>query len=304
MSFQIHRDDGRSISNGDRGVRFKIQQKVGLVLGICALASVGACDRNGSKQAAKLVIEPPLAAEPMTLRAAFTYGGKSYNIPLESVRGSDTKLQPVAIALPGCAFAVWERDAPSEAIMISVDEDPTLIDRPTVEEACLAHDGKALENALSAQLDFMASRLSRLRIADPTRTVVLAFGDAAPVAAAHRLPVRGKILVGDPCLVPWRTTDFDTATPTILLRGAPSGIGWSRPAENPKFQNRESLAKTELDPSRAIAGMVEHCPALPRPVFPANVSVTDWSGEVSTLKRPSGMLEAQKAAFRRYVGDS
>jgi hypothetical protein len=278
------------------------RSKLGVILGIGTLAALGACDRDSSKRAASLAIGRPLAAAPMELRVAFTYDRKNYNGPADSVRVSGAVRQPVAIALPGCGFGVWGADAPHGTLMISVDEDPDLLDRPTVMEACLAGDGKALEAALSDDLDFMISRLARLDIADTDRVVIVASGDAVPVVATRRVQVRGKILIGDPCLVPWRRADIDTTVPTTLLRGDPFGLGWTS-IEQPSLSPGR-MAKTEAHPRGAIAGMTRPCPALRRPQLPANVTVSIWPGEIETARRPGGMLEAERDAFRTYVEGS
>lgn len=241
---------------------------------------------------------------PMVLRASFYDArGGHYSMPAVRIRLiAPWRPEPVAITAPGCGFAVRDKDVPKGTVILSVDENPDHLRRASLMEACIAHDPRKVAAAVRSQLKFMTANLGLIEIADPNRAVIFATGEAAPVAATLSLPVRGRILVGDPCLVSWSSTPALAPAPTTWLRADPVGVQWAsiyegpaRPAHSPApARSRKMDGNVKLAP----------CRAQPRPDPAKGVDVRDYRGDVETYERPAGMIEAQRAAFARYVAQA
>lgn len=136
--------------------------------------------------------EPQIASggAPLTLRVAYTDGGRNFNGPVDGLRvvDPDAPKRPVLVVLPGCAFGVQQREATLDAIVVSVDENPEVLERPTIMEACKAADAEAITVAIEAQARFILDTIAKLEMADPDRVVLAASGEAAPIAAGLRAP--------------------------------------------------------------------------------------------------------------------
>lgn len=236
-------------------------------------------------------------AAPMALRVFYTYAGGNANMPITrlSVKSS-VRRRPVAIVTAGCGFAVMAADLPRDTVVISVDENPQRVKRRSLLSACLAQDGQAVAAVIREHLTFAVSHLDRVELADPDRLVIVAIGDSAPVGAAFRGPAKAKLLLGDPCFVPWPETGaLDRSTPTTILRGSSAmGRAWIT-----NVKPRRGLSE---DPIARIEASTRPCQALPRTALPSNFATIEAPGEVTTTGRPKSLISAAHAAFRRAVG--
>lgn len=256
-------------------------------------------------------LEPQIAhgGAPLTLRVAYTDGGGNFNGPVDGVRviDSDAPKRPVLVVLPGCAFGVKQLEATLDAIIVSVDENPDVLQRSTMLEACKAADAEAITVAIEAQARFMFDSLAKLEMVDPGRVVLAASGDAAPIAAGMAAPVRGKVLIGDPCYVRWPPEALTTAEPTTLFwSDEPEGRTRAAPGADTERGGGQagSLSPTATSGAADWAASVSGrpCEPVPRPTrLGHSVDVRIVSGSIQTFSRPEGMLEAQQKVFHAYA---
>src|SRR4028119_47717 len=105
----------------------------------------------------------------------------------------------------------------------------------------------------------------------------------APVVAASDLPVRGRIVIGEPCLVPWGRVA--SSPPVLALFGTiPTGLTFEPEEDNPQ----ELIGNYFPGSPDGVS-----CPALPRPSFPSAVDIVRGAGEVKAFSRPVAIVEAQ-----------
>jgi|GEM_PF-4531293 len=226
----------------------------------------------------------------MKLRASFHYdAGYSAPVAALSIRGKPRHIWPTVLVVAGCAHSEASADVPKGALQISVDEDPAHSKRSTLAEACVSRDAGALRAAVRAQLDYMLSSIHRLAVVDPERLVIFASGEAAPVAAAYVAEVRGKVLLGDPCIVAWPKR-LDRTTLTKVLRGSEvSGLMWPT-ADAPAFDPTNSNDPRKV--RAAVSVLAADCAGQRRPTFPANYAVFEGDGKVGMFSRPPGVRDA------------
>lgn len=257
---------------------------------IVLLALLGACRPVPAEDRRDVVLVPDVSLSAMKLRASFHYGA-GYSAPVEAltIRGKPGRIWPAALIVAGCAHSEVGADFPKGVLQLSVDEDPAAAAAPTLAEACRSRDPDQIRAAVRARLDYMLASLHRIDVVDPDRLVIFASGEAAPVAAAYAAQVRGKVLLGDPCLVAWPKA-LDATTPTTLLRGREVlGLRWDDVAP-PTVVTPQADSPSAI--GRAISVSVAYCTGQRRPPFPSNYYVVERSGRVETLRRPAGLSEA------------
>lgn len=246
---------------------------------------------------------------PMTLRVAYTDGGGNFNGPVDGVRVlvPEAPERPVLVVLPGCAFGVQQQEATLDAVVVSAGENPDVLERPTIIEACKAADAEAITVAIEAQARFIFDSMAKLEMADPDRVVLAASGEAAPIAAGMAAPVRGKILIGDPCYVPWPSEALTAAQPTTIFWSAePEGRSRAAPGANAKRDRGKTgpLSPTATSNAADWAASVSggSCKPLPRPtLLGSDVDVRIVQGSIRAFGRPEGMLRAQQKVFYAYA---
>lgn len=256
-------------------------------------------------------LEPQIAhgGAPMTLRVAYTDGGVNFNGPVDGVRviAPDAPRRPVLVVLPGCAFGVAQLEATLDAMVVSVHENPDVLERPTILEACKAADAEAISGAIEAQARFIFDSLAELEVVDPDRVVLAASGEAAPIAANMAAPVRGKVLIGEPCYVRWPLEILTTAAPmTIFWSAEPEGRNWAAPGADAERERGQAGSRSptatssEADWAASVSG--HSCEPVPRPAgLGPNVDVRIVKGSIQAFSRPEGMLEAQQKVFYAYA---
>jgi hypothetical protein len=243
---------------------------------------------------------------PRKLRATFDYARGHVSAPVVRIgfKGKNHERRAAALVLPGCGFASRSWDLPPGTVLLTVDQNPDLERDETMTEACLHHDAAGIDKAVRANLRFMLDHLSQVELVDRHRVAILASGEAAPVIATEATRVRGKILLGDPCIVRWATRDLDKESPTIVLRGTEIvGVWW------PETQN----GPLPIDPTSMVRaaphGVAKQQLALGAPCvgqrridFPKNFLVVEKIGRVGGESRPVGLEGAAHAAFERLTG--
>lgn len=257
---------------------------------VVCLALLPACSRTPEADRRDVVLVTDESASPMKLRASFHYGA-GYSAPVEalSIRGKPSHIWPTALIVAGCAHSEMTDDFPKGVLQVSVDENPHSTLAPTLAEACVHRDAGEIRNAVRARLTYLLSSIQRLDVADPNRLVIFASGEAAPVAAEYVANARGKVLLGDPCLVAWPRT-LDAETPTIVLRGSEvSGLKWGT-VEVPRVTMPASDNPAAI--RSAISASAEHCSGQKRVDFPPNYAVVEGPGRVEMFSRPVGVREA------------
>jgi len=239
---------------------------------------------------------------PMYVRVMSTYG----NTPVDRITvKSNVRLRPAAIVVAGCDGMVMSNYAPAEAVVISVEETPGLLQRQSMVAACLARDPQAIEVAARDQLAFAIASLKRLALVDPDRTVLIGTGDAAPVMATVQGPFKAKLLFGDPCFIPWPKTEIDRRTPTTILRtDKPRGTAPAVPSQKIPNPSSDSVAAIQSmkDPRATIASIHRRCQAQPRVPMPPNFAVVEKNSAMSPFGPPTELERAAHAAFRDAVG--
>lgn len=269
-------------------------------LALAALAGLlTACGRAPTGEDRDDVMLIPAAdGEPMHLRAMFHYDA-GYNAPVSglALRGHPEVRWPTALAVVGCANGARLADFPTGFLVLTVDDNPTL-KASSHAQACVRRDPKAIRAAVTRQLDFMIENLHRLEVADPDRLVIFASGEAAPVAAGYAARVRAKVLLGDPCMIPW-PREIDATTPGIVLRGdAPLGLRW-RNETSPKIGAAQAEDRRAVE--MVVTASAEGCEAMLRPDFPANYTVVEGEGRVTPFGRPAGVQGAGREFIARWI---
>lgn len=261
-----------------------------------ALALTG-CAEQPRQDRRRVSLVPDTRPAPMTMRATFHYGA-GFSAPVQALKIEGEGRWPTIVVVPGCAHAEVGRDFPRDVLKLSVDENPDQSELPTVGEACLRHDPDEIRGALTRNLRFVLENLHRLELADPHRVVIFGSGEAAPVVAAYNGAVRGKVLQGEPCYVPWPSR-FEASTPTLVLRGDRAvGLEWSE-VEGPRVTSPDAASPRAV--SAAAGAMARECPAQPRPKLPETYSIIEGAGAVLMFRRPSGVQEAGREAIARMV---
>jgi hypothetical protein len=234
------------------------------------------------------------ASTPLEIRAMITTSRGNYQVPAELPSFQDHiaslgKL-PAIIVLPSCGFAVRGKNVPMNVAVLSLDEDPRLITSKTSTEACMSNDGKSLQDALVRQLKFAMEYVKNADWIDGKRVMVVGLGEAAPLVAAYDGPIKQRITLGDPCLVPWM--NIARRTPMLMLfTSDPQGL-----AEKNGRQQSLDIAALGKGDAPALPP-VKACAGLNRPSIPPSVRQAFAQGRLGMISMPAALESAQKAAY-------
>jgi hypothetical protein len=197
---------------------------------------------------------------------------------------------PVILDVAGCGFPDWLKGVPMDVAMLSVDENPAFLGRPTTAEACNRRDASAVDRALRQRLDFLMRYVDRADWIDRSRVMLSGSGEAAPVVAAYSGYVKSRMTLGDPCLNRWRL--ISTASPmTMLFTDSPQGLAPGGNEPSLDLKAIEQGAGSKFPP-------VEVCTGVPRPAFTSFQTVVTAPGRLGIFERPQALLAAQAAAYR------
>ena len=200
---------------------------------------------------------------------------------------------PVMINLEGCAFPTLGRDLPKEAVILYAEDDERKPGRDTRRvQACLDHDAAAIEEATRVELAYVVDRIRTLPWVDQSRVMLIGNGEAGPVVASSRLPVRQRVVIGDPCFVPWG--DVTRTSPLTFLFGSP--------ATGLSFEGRKTMRIGDLglgsDPPPPDG---VPCPALRRFAHQAIENVIVAKGIIKGFDRPATIFEAQRSLYEKLA---
>ncbi len=197
---------------------------------------------------------------------------------------------PAIIVLPGCAFAVRGKNVPLNVVVLSIDENRNLITAKTSLEACMSRDAISLQQAIERQLKFALNYVQSAKWIDRKRIMIVGAGEAAPIIAAYDGPVKPRLTVGDPCLVPWK--NIDRNAPLLML------FTWDR-----RGLAREDERSQPLDIAAIVRGAApplppaKACIGLERPRIQPPVRQVIAQGQLGMVTMPAALEAAQKAAY-------
>ena len=196
----------------------------------------------------------------------------------------------VIVVLPGCGFPIWGKDVPSNVAVLSVGENPDLLDRKTTSEACMSSDDAALRRALDRQLALLMRYVDQATWIDRTRIMLAGYGEAAPLVAAYSGRVKQRLTLGDPCRVPW-TTISDRTPVRLLFTTDPQGL--TLPGAPPGSLDIAAIARGAGPSFPAVRA----CEGLRRPAIRPPARQVVAPGHLGVFDRPATLLEAQKLAY-------
>lgn len=227
--------------------------------------------------------------------------GAHHSVRVQSLSADEdhAATRPAAIVVAGCGMGSVQRDLPPEFLVLTVDENRLTLERATLAEACQARDAAAITAAVEDQTRFVLDMLPEVSLIDPNRVVLMASGEAAPVAARLSVPVRGRLLLGDPCIVRWPEGQRATSNPAVVLQNT-SGLGRSLPGED---AGSAAPSKAQSDLQSTASTISAPCREQPHPSYPSNFEVTTAVGETSLFDRPAPLIAAAHAAAQAFVAN-
>jgi hypothetical protein len=199
------------------------------------------------------------------------------------------KKLPVVLDLPGCGFPTWAKGVPNNVAMLVVSEEPKLLHRKSLIVACRDRDGPAIKASIEAQRDALVSYVQRASWVDRSRMLMTGSGEATPIVASFSGPLKGRVMLGDPCVVRW--SSISTSSPLLMLATTyPQGIYSGRTPNVDR--TKAALAGLPVLPPTLT------CTGLPRPVrSPAKVIVAP--GTILATDRPEPLMQALADTYAR-----
>ena len=249
-----------------------------------ALAQADALNRDFNTRA-----PVPLDAQIMISTENSNYQGPA-DLPSFRKHVASLGKLPAIIVLPGCGFPVWGKDVPLDVAVLSVAENPRLLDQQTSVEACMSKAGPALQRAFRRQLGFLTSYVERADWIDKTRLMIVGYGEAAPEVAAYTGPAKMRLTLGDPCFVSWNSVSNETP---ILMLFTLERQGLTRGDEPQKRLNITEIIKGAGPP----LPRAKSCVGLPRPHIGPPARQIVASGRIDMFERPEMLSNAQKKAY-------
>lgn len=234
------------------------------------------------------------APVPLEARVMLSTEQGNYQVPADqpSFRQHIASLGklPAIIVLPGCGFPIWGKDVPLNVAILSVDENPNLLESKTTVEACKSRLRPAAQHAFKQQLVFLANYVERKAWIDTSRVMIAGYGEAAPVVAAYSGPASQRLTLGDPCFVPWENISGKTP---ILMLFTSRRQGLMRDDAPEKPIDIAEIAKGAGPP----LPRVKPCLGLARPKIRPPARQIVASGRLGMFERPEVLSNAQKAAY-------
>lgn len=185
---------------------------------------------------------------------------------------------PVVLSLAGCGYAQDTKGIPAGVAVLSASERmPNGTWRGL--DACARRDGPALEQLYQRELAALLRAARSRAWFDEKRIILRGYGEAAPVAAAHRGPSLARVLLGEPCLVPWR--DVVAGSPITLLVTSPAAGMLNDPEAGPPYT----------------------CTALPRPVALRRARTVVAPGRITPGGIPMLLADGRDQAYQRALGE-
>lgn len=197
---------------------------------------------------------------------------------------------PAILVITGCGFPVWGKDVPLNVAVLSVDEDPHLLEHKTLYEACVSRDGPAMTKTVEQKLSYLTRYIERAAWIDKSRVMLAGYGEAAPLVAAYPGHIKQRLTLGDPCFVPW--SNVNTNTPILMLFTS-ERQGLMDDDEPPRPPDIAALAQG-AGPSFP---KVIPCPGLKRPSITSPARAVAAPGYLGMFERPDALLRAQKLAY-------
>lgn len=196
---------------------------------------------------------------------------------------------PVIVSLPGCGFGVSGEDLPEHVAILSVLENPQLLNRKSFLQACKDRDSDMVSSIMREHLAFVSDYIASSDWIDKDRVLLSGYGEGGPIAIAASMSAK-KIAIGDSCLIEWPKTISDQRT-TVLRTEATIGL------------MRDAAPERQVDIKDVQAGgisslvVVKSCLGLERPqVYPPAKEIVT-GGKIDMLSLPSALRNARKAVY-------
>lgn len=196
---------------------------------------------------------------------------------------------PVIVSLPGCGFGVSGEDLPEHVAILSVLENPPLLNRKSFLQACKDRDAVMVSSIIREHLAFVSAYIASSGWIDKDRVLLSGYGEGGPIAIAASMSAK-KIAIGDSCLIEWPKTISDQRT-TILRTENTNGL--MRDAAP------ERLVDTKDVQVRGVSSLVvvKPCLGLERPqVYPPAKEIVA-GGKIDMLSLPLALRKARKAVY-------
>lgn len=198
---------------------------------------------------------------------------------------------PVIVSLPGCGFGVSGEDLPKRAAILSVLENPTLLNRKSFIEACKDRDRDIVSSIIREHLAFISDYIASSDWIEKDRVILSGYGEGGPIVISSSMPAT-KIAVGNSCLIEWPKAISDQHS-TLLLTVDTNGL--MRDASPTRLVDIQDVQ------ARGISSLVvtKPCPGLERPQVhpPAKEIVT--AGKIDMLSLPLALREARKVIYNQ-----
>ncbi|MGX1786092.1 hypothetical protein ACWIGM_05105 [Bosea sp. NPDC055332] len=217
-----------------------------------------------------------------------SYMGSSFR-PSFLKRVAEAGRLPVIVSLPGCGFGVSGADLLENVAMLSILENPPLLNRKSFFQACKDRDRDMVSSIMREHLEFVSAYIARSDWIDKDRVLLSGYGEGGPIVIASSMSAK-RIAIGDSCLIGWPKTISDQRS-TVLLTVDTNGLmrdaSPTRPVDVKDVQ------------ARGVSSLVvaKPCPGLERPQvhLPAKEIVT--AGRIDMLSLPLPLRKARKAIY-------
>lgn len=196
---------------------------------------------------------------------------------------------PVIVSLPGCGFGVSGEDLPKNVVILSVLENPPLLNRKSFLQACKDRDSDMVSSIMREHLEFLSDYIASSDWIDKDRVLLSGYGEGGPIAIAASMPAK-KIAIGDSCLIEWPKTISDQRT-TVLRTEDTNGLMRDAALERP--------VDIKDVQARGISSLVvvKPCLGLERPqVYPPAKEIVT-AGKIDMLSLPLALRNARKAVY-------
>lgn len=198
---------------------------------------------------------------------------------------------PVVVSLPGCGFGVSGADLPKHVTILSVLENPQLLNRKSFFQACNDRDPNMVSTIMREHLAFLYEYIAVSDWIDKDRILLSGYGEGGPIVIESSMSAK-KVAIGDSCLIGWPKTISDHRS-TVLFTVDTNGLMRDEAPIQP--------VNTEHVQAQGISSLAatKPCPGLERPQvhLPAKAIVTD--GKIGILSLPLTLREARKAIYEQ-----